>query len=145
MTEFRLKEKIIGRYVGLGRETFSVYFSIGALSPGDVVAPKLAAREEWVILAGPHPTQMGWMYEVERTDPDMTAYLPTAWKIADTVFIKKRSHGYGGDDNEWGPAKPFEESLTPQQALRLAIETLENFRDEYSDVGPIIDKLKKAL
>ena len=46
---------------------------------------------------------------------------------------------YSGDP-DWGPSV-----LNRKEAVQLAIETLENFRDEYSDVGPIIDKLKRAL
>lgn len=128
------------------RGKFRGCFSMGRLSMGDVIAPVKDKTLMMVVATKAEPTPDGWLYDVELMDttrhqdpPFIDDILPIG-----TAFIRTGHSGYSGD-LEWGPARPFEETLTPQQALKLAIETLENFSDEYSDVQPIIDKLKKAL
>jgi hypothetical protein len=130
-----------------GKDTYRLYLSIGVLSMGDTIVPVKNKTVTLIVLSKPVGTYWGWQYDVQLVDsarfndpPFFPDFLPEGTKM-----IRIGTYSYSGDSMDWGPTKPFEESLTPQQALHLAIETLENFRDEYSDVGPIIDKLNKAL
>ena len=143
MIEFRITADLRGSYVGMQHETFELPLSIGVLTAGDRISPVTAKNYELLIVSGPEETRRGWVYAAQCINNEPDSYFPEELCKKDTVFIRARQNGYSGS-LDWGPARPFEESLTVYQALDLAIETLKNFEAEYSEVGAIIERLKKA-
>jgi len=128
--------------------TFGMYLSTPFLHMGSAIAPVKDKSLQLLVRTNAVPTTLGWRYDVSLMDPDRPL-LPFIEHVLPegTEFVRIAESIYSGD-TDWGPTKPpveLEEILTPQQALQLAIENFEHFRDEYREIAPLIDKLKKSL
>lgn len=122
-----------------------VFLSTPFLHPGDKVAPKYRKDLFFIILNDRTPTLDGWRYEAAGYSNGML--LPIRVD-PNCELVVMGAHLYSDTWADWGPERKVQEMgeiLTPQQGLQLAINTLAEFEDEYSDVRPIIEKLEKTL
>lgn len=117
-----------------------IYLDTPFLRLGDMVRPARIKNILLVIQSRAQPTPLGWVYSA-------TSYLNGKAAIVQmapgTTMVRTGALVPGIHD--WGPTREPESVLTSQQGLQLAIDTLKNFEDEYSDVRPIIERLEKSL
>lgn len=135
----KVEFKVLCDALILEGEYSKVLVNSNVFRPGDRFAPPGLTDAAVIIQTPAVPTVGGWEYTVTPVRAKSVLFKEG------TVVEHTGSSNYSEVANDWGKVLEPEEVLTSYQAVKLAIETLENFVDEYSDVQPVIDKLKRSL